>query len=100
MSRLALRTIRIGSGSRCAAWQGFSVLEEHIYADEAQSGARSDRDGLNRLVEAARSRQFEAVVVDDLSRLARDNCLILSVMVRLRPWLRHHGAPWWRLAWA
>jgi site-specific DNA recombinase len=60
-----------------AARQGLAVLDEHVYADQAQSGARSDREGLSALVAAARERQFEVVVVDDLSRLARDNYLML-----------------------
>ena len=47
------------------------------------SGARSDREGLSALVEAARAGQFEAVLVDDLSRLARDNYLMLSVLAEL-----------------
>ena len=68
---------------RLAAEQGLAVLEDHVYADQAQSGARSDREGLNALVEAARAGQFEAVVVDDLSRLARDNYLMLSVLAEL-----------------
>jgi DNA invertase Pin-like site-specific DNA recombinase len=62
---------------------GVAVLEEHIYTDEAQPGARSDRGGLAALVEAARTGQFDAVVVDDLSRLARDNHLMLSVLADL-----------------
>ena len=74
---------QVSAGRKLAASQGLSILEDHIYTDEAQSGARSDRDGLNGLVEAARGRQFEAVVVDDLSRLARDNYLMLSVMAEL-----------------
>ncbi len=66
-----------------AARQGLAVLDEHVYADQAQSGARSDREGLSALVAAARERQFEVVVVDDLSRLARDNYLMLSVLAEL-----------------
>lgn len=50
-----------------------TVLDEHIYTDQAQSGARRDRHGLASLLTAAQGRQFDIVLVDDLSRLARDN---------------------------
>ena len=44
------------------------------YSDAARSGATLDRDGMRRLLAAARARPapFEAVLVDDLSRLSRD----------------------------
>ncbi len=68
---------------RLASQRGFSVLEDHIYADPAQSGARRDRQGLSALVAAAQSGQFDVVLVDDLSRLARDNYLMLSVIAEV-----------------
>jgi DNA invertase Pin-like site-specific DNA recombinase len=74
---------QISACRRLAAQQGLAVLEDHIYSDQAQSGARSDREGLSALVEAARAGHFEAVLVDDLSRLARDNYLMLSVLAEL-----------------
>ena len=57
-----------------AAARKWVVLEEHLYADEAASGAGSDRDGLNRLLRAANSvpRPFDAVLMDDTSRLSRN----------------------------
>ena len=64
---------QIGACRRLASQRGFSVLEDHIYADQAQSGARRDRQGLSALVAAAQNGQFDVVLVDDLSRLARDN---------------------------
>jgi len=74
---------QIGACRRLASQRGFSVLEDHIYADQAQSGARRDRQGLSALVAAAQSSQFDVVLVDDLSRLARDNYLMLSVIAEL-----------------
>ncbi len=68
---------------RLAAERGFAVLEDHIYADQAQSGARRDRQGLAALLAAAKGGQFDVVLVDDLSRLARDNYLMLSVLAEL-----------------
>src|SRR3972149_11887560 len=55
---------------RLAMQREFMVLGEHIYADQAQSGARRDRHGLASLLAAAQGRQFDLVLVDDLSRLA------------------------------
>ncbi len=74
---------QIGACRRLASQRGFGVVEDHIYADQAQSGARRDRQGLSALVAAAQSGQFDVVLVDDLSRLARDNYLMLSVIAEL-----------------
>jgi site-specific DNA recombinase len=43
-----------------------------VFADAAVSGATTDRDGLHRLLFSAKSRRFDLVLVDDLSRLSRD----------------------------
>jgi site-specific DNA recombinase len=74
---------QIGACRRLASERGFRVLEDHVYADQAQSGARRDREGLGALVAAAQNEQFDVVLVDDLSRLARDNYLMLSVIAEL-----------------
>jgi site-specific DNA recombinase len=66
-----------------AAERGFGILEDHVYADQAKSGARKDREGLSALISAAQNEQFEVVLVDDVSRLARDNYLMLSVLAKL-----------------
>ena len=58
----------------------FFIDENHIYSDEAKSGASNDRQGLNALSAAAREHQFQVVLVDDLSRLARNNFLMLTVL--------------------
>jgi DNA invertase Pin-like site-specific DNA recombinase len=44
-----------------------------VFQDEAVSGARNDCPGYRALIEAARDRQFEVLLVDDLSRLSRDH---------------------------
>ena len=64
---------QIASCRRLAQDRGFVVLEQHIYVDEAQSGASLQRPGLIALVDAAKDKLFDLVLVDDLSRLARDN---------------------------
>jgi site-specific DNA recombinase len=52
-------------GSACqvlAADRGFTVSPNHIFADEAKSGALRDRPPLQALSAAARSRDFEVVL--------------------------------------
>lgn len=53
--------------------QGLLVLEQHIYADEAISGATDDRSGLRRLLNAAKEtpRPFDVILADDTSRVSR-----------------------------
>ena len=60
------------------------VLEDHIYADRAQSGALKDRPALRSLVEGAHRQVFDVLLVDDLSRLARDHVFMLSLVADLR----------------
>jgi len=57
-----------------AQTKGWTLLENHLYADEAVSGAGGDRDGLKRLLAAAKSlpRSFDVILVDDTSRLSRN----------------------------
>ena len=62
----------------------YVVDAAHVYKDEAKSGALRDRPGLEALLTAARARQFEAVVVDDLSRLSRDNHFLLTLYAEFR----------------
>lgn len=66
-----------------AGQRGFTIVEDHVYSDQAQSGARKDRPGLAALLRSAESGQFQVLLVDDLSRLARDNYLMLSVLAEL-----------------
>ena len=62
----------------------FTVNQAHIFTDEAASGAREDRPGLAALRSAAVDGDFQVVLVDDLSRLARNTLLLLSVLEELR----------------
>jgi len=50
-----------------------TVLDDHVYFDEAQSGSIRARPGLEALKKAAEDKQFDALLVDDSSRLSRDN---------------------------
>jgi site-specific DNA recombinase len=50
---------------------GWSLLPEHEYSDDGISGARLDRPALDRLRDAARRGEFDAVVILSPDRLAR-----------------------------
>jgi DNA invertase Pin-like site-specific DNA recombinase len=52
---------------------GWSVLDPHMYCDEAVSGATDDRRGLRRMLAAATSKErpFDVVLCDDTSRISR-----------------------------
>src|SRR5262245_66223064 len=67
-----------------AAACGYSVDPTHIYRDEAKSGALRDRPGLAALVADARAREFEGVLLDDLSRMSRGNHMLLTIYADLR----------------
>ena len=71
---------QISACRRLAKDQNLAIVDDHIYADEARSGARKDRPALEALLAALPSHEFEVVLVDDLSRLARDNYLMLSIL--------------------
>jgi len=54
--------------------------ERHIYADEAISGSIHNRPGLLALEKAMENKEFDAVAVDDLSRLSRSNHQMLTLV--------------------
>ena len=57
---------------------GYIFDPDHIYIDEAISGSIIQRPGLQTLERAMESYCFEAVAVDDLSRLSRSNHQMLT----------------------
>src|SRR5262249_20734008 len=67
-----------------AADRGYAIDQAHVYADRAASGTRRDRHGLETMLEASGRGELDTVLVDDLSRLARDNYLLLSILAELR----------------
>lgn len=69
-----------------AARDGITVLENHIYFDEAQSGSVRSRPGLEALKKAAEDKQFDAVLVDDSSRLSRDNQHFNTLLCLFQYW--------------
>lgn len=64
--------------------KGWSFSENHVYADEAISGLETNRAAYQNLKRAALSNHFDAIVVDDLSRLGRDAVESLQVFRELR----------------
>ena len=74
---------QISSCRRFASVHDMTIDESNIFTDEAASGARSDRKGLKALLKASERGAFEVVLVDDLSRLARDNYLMLTKLAQL-----------------
>ena len=65
---------------------GLVVSDGDIYSDEACSGSIHDRPGLNALCSAAAVRKFEAILVDDASRLSRDNHHFITLLAQLKFW--------------
>ena len=60
-------------------------LQEHVYTDEEISGATLERPGLRLLLQAAESRPrpFDAVLIEDASRLSRKQADVLNLCERL-----------------
>ncbi|MBU2101985.1 MAG: recombinase family protein [Candidatus Omnitrophota bacterium] len=59
-----------------------TVSNGHIFIDEALSGSLVNRPGLQALDKAAENKEFEAVLVDDLSRLSRSNHQMLTLVLK------------------
>ena len=61
---------QVAACRRLASQRGFTIVEQHIYSDQAQSGARKDRPGLTTLLSSAQSGQFQVVLVDDATTIS------------------------------
>ena len=66
--------------------QIWRFLDDHIYSDEAISGATDSRSGLARLIDAAtaKPRVFDVILIDDSSRLSRNLVDSLRIFEQLR----------------
>lgn len=62
------------------------ILEKHVYTDEAQSGSIRNRPGLESLKAAAENKEFDAVLIDDSSRLSRDNQYFNTLLCLFQYW--------------
>ena len=65
----------------CAA-RGFNLVRE--YVDVGQSGAKDSRPELNKLMDDARKRQFDAIVVWRFDRFARSTKHLLLALEEFR----------------
>ena len=65
----------------CAA-RGFDLVRE--YVDVGQSGAKDSRPELNKLMDDARKRQFDVIVVWRFDRFARSTKHLLSALEEFR----------------
>ncbi|MEA3347245.1 MAG: recombinase family protein, partial [Candidatus Auribacterota bacterium] len=61
---------------------GMTIEEKHIYVDEAISGSIVNRPALQVLEKAMENKEFDAVAVDDLSRLSRSNHQMLTLVLK------------------
>jgi site-specific DNA recombinase len=57
-----------------AQGQGYQLLPEYYFLDQAVSGAQLERPGLDRLRDLAAEGIFEVVLCLSPDRLARQNC--------------------------
>src|SRR3984893_8243261 len=74
---LQLRDLR----TYCAA-RGFDLVRE--YVDVGQSGAKDSRPELNKLMDDARKRQFDVIVVWRFDRFARSTKHLLTALEEFR----------------
>ena len=59
-----------------------TVDDKHIYVDQAMSGSLINRPALQALEKAAENKEFDAMAVDDLSRLSRSNHQMLTLVLK------------------
>src|SRR5262249_45243492 len=62
---------------------GVTIEPEFEFGDEAISGTKLARDGLDRLLAAARQRRFGVLIVENLSRLARESVITIPLLKEL-----------------
>jgi site-specific DNA recombinase len=55
-----------------------------VYQDQAISGSRNDRKGYRNMLNAAKLAEFDVLLVDDLSRLSRDQIETAQVIRQLK----------------
>ena len=62
---------------------GHTIPKRLWFSDEAVSGTKRDRAGLNAMLRAAENGEFSILYVYNLSRLARNSLISLSILKRL-----------------
>ncbi len=63
---------QIGMAREFAAKQGWVFRDDMVFADEGISGGEEERPGLLDMLNAAERHEFEVLLCEDTSRLARD----------------------------
>jgi hypothetical protein len=63
--------------------RGFGILPEYEFSDEAISGTKRKREGLDRLLAAAERREFRVLYFHSLSRLARESVIGMPILKTL-----------------
>ena len=66
-----------------AAQINLTIGPELQFADEAISGTKLARDGLDRLLAAARQHRFSTLLLEHLSRLVRESIIALPILKEL-----------------
>ncbi len=69
-----------------AAKLGYTVRDGHVLSDQEISGATPDRPGYRRLLELARAREIDAILVESQDRLWRDQAEMHRAIKQLRFW--------------
>ncbi|MDR2115264.1 MAG: recombinase family protein [Planctomycetaceae bacterium] len=62
---------------------GFRIHENYCFTDEAISGTKNCRPGLDQMLTVAEHGKFELLIVESLSRLARSHVYASTVMMHL-----------------
>jgi hypothetical protein len=62
---------------------GFTIHEQHRFVDEAISGTKNCRPGLEQMLTVAERGEFDLLLVESLSRLARSHVYASTVMMHL-----------------
>ena len=62
---------------------GFRLIENNYFVDEAISGTKEGRPGLDQMLAAAEQGKFAVLIVESLSRLARSHVYASTVMMQL-----------------
>ena len=70
--------------SRLAKHEGWDVAK--WYRDKAISGSTSNRPGYQQMLSDAGEGRFDVLIVDDLSRLSRDDIEMMQVIRRFIYW--------------
>jgi site-specific DNA recombinase len=69
---------------RHAEREGWTITKR--YEDRGVSGSKNDRPGYQQMLADAKAKAFDVVIVDDLSRLSRDDVETKQAIRRLKFW--------------